>query len=580
MSERLHHVLYWEAVLIDAIGIFVVVLCYEWLTPGRTLQLWEPLHRFGLRMFVGVGLGVAAGLIVAQILVREWVPREHTNVFALACAMLTFGVAHLFLTESGVLAVVVAGLVVGLRHPPQLKYARRFQLRLTELGIGVLFVLLAARLELDRFRDPRLLVLLAVVALVLRPLSVWVSTWGKRFGWREKAFLAWIAPRGIIAASMASLFAARLQELGRPSAVHLETITYAVIGVTITLQGLSARPVAHLLGLEQSNRRTWVLVGDSALVTALGRALRRAGVKVVEFPGLSAFDETLDPDDPRFADAQAVLCANTTMLQNVWTAFRVGRELAEDVCYRWATFEPDGASDAAGVQAAGRAVWSSTVTAAAVAEGLESGSHSIELVEVRAYDQQGRFGKNLQPLFWVEEGTAHIIVDPLNPGEPRGDLAIVLRRPVTGLAGLVESVELMDDENLSFEAALTRLTVTAKRFYPDLPNQALTHGILERELTLPTAVGGRMSIPHGYWDGIEKSRCFLGVVPEGIADMSTPDGFPVRLVFLLISPSGNAAEHLESLAALASLGREPEFVELLCRQRVPDRLARLIAERA
>lgn len=581
VRQRIHHVLYWEGVLIDVVGVFVAVLCYEWLTPDEAHPMWRPLGRFGLRILVGIGLGVAAGFIVADVLKRSWVLKEHVNIFVLACALLTFGVAHVFLTESGILAVVVAGLVVGLRRPPQLKYVKRFKLQLTELGIGTLFILLSAKLELSQFTGWRLLALLAIVMLVLRPTAIWLATWGRRFELREKLFLSWIAPRGIVAAAMASLFAVRLQELGYPEAVHLETFTYAVIATTVTLQGLSAPWVARLLGLQRSDRRTWVLVGDCALVGAVGGGLRRAGVKVVEVTGLTGMEEEdLDPDHPRFADTQAVLCANTTMLQNVWAAWSLGLGIRNDACFRWATFEPKEQEEDRASDPAGCPVWTSTVTAAAVAEGLKGGSHSIEVVEVSKQDEHGRFGDTLQPLFWVKDGGAHIIPDPLAPGQPKGDLAVVLRRRVTGLAGLVAHVERIDAQEPSFELVLGRLAATATRICPDLPMKTLVRGIIDRRVTMPAAVGGGVAIPHAYCSGIDRNRCFVAVVPNGVVDMVTADDVPVRLVFLLISPLGKETNHLESLAALASLGQEAEFIELLCRQRVPERLARLILERA
>jgi mannitol/fructose-specific phosphotransferase system IIA component (Ntr-type) len=542
--------------------------------------MMRPLGGFGLRLLVGIGLGLAGGLVVAYALERSWVPREYVNIFVLASALLTFGVAHVFLTESGVLAVVVAGLVVGLRRPPQLKHVKRFKLELTELGIAMLFMLLSAKLELARFTGVRLLVLLAIVVFLLRPLAIALATWGRQFELREKVFLSWIAPRGIVAAAMASLFAIRLQEQGHPEAAYLETFTYAVIAATVTLQGLSAPWVARLLGVERSDRRTWVLLGDPTLVVALGRGLRQAGVKVVELGGSSTIEEDLDPADPRFADAAAVLCANTTMLQNVWAARSLGLGIRQDACFRWATFEPEVEGAAGDGEPAGRAVWTSTVTAAAVAEGLASGSHSIDVVEIGEEDEQGRFGKGLQPLFWVKDGRAHIVPDLLDPGPPKGDVAVVLRRRVTGLAELVTHIELIDDPEPSFQMVLDRLAETAGRQHPELPMQDVVKGIVDRRLTMPSAVGAGVAIPHAYSEGVERGLCFLAIVPHGVADMVTPDDQPVRLVFLLVSPLGNAAEHLESLAALASIGQEPEFIELLCRQRVPGRIARLIRERA
>lgn len=580
IPERLHHVLYWEGVLIDAVGVFVAVLCYEYLTAGDDGTWALPIGRFGLRLLLGVGIGVAAGLCVAVALEEDLIPRQHINIFALAAALLTFGLAHLILADSGILAVVVAGLVVGIRSPPPLRGLRRFKLELTELGVGVVFVLLAAKLELREFADWRIAALLAVVILALRPMSVWLATWNRDFDRRSKVLLSWIAPRGIVAAAMASLFALRLAELGHPEAAYLETFTYAVIAATVTLQGLSAPWLARALGLEQTERRSWVLVGDAVLVEPLGRGLRQAGVPVVELTGADVLGAGPQPDDPRFGGAQAVLCANLTMLRSVWAMHRWGHVLTPNECYRWATTDPGDSLQGDERELAGRKVWASGQNLASIADGITSGTLAIDVVEVGDVVERGRFGAALQPLFWVREGRADIVVDEQTASQPRGDLAVVLRRRIAGLAELVLHVDLVDQEEPTFEGVLHRLTASAQRQLPDIRIGEVVQGIIDRRQTMPAAVGDGIAIPHGYADGLAQSVCFLAAVPHGISDMVTPDNVPVRLVFLLVSPLGRAQEHLASLAILASLGRDDGFVDLICSQGAPTHIAKLLAERA
>ncbi|MFT7624639.1 MAG: NhaP-type Na+/H+ or K+/H+ antiporter, partial [Myxococcota bacterium] len=214
VRDRLFHVLYWEGVLIDAVGVFAAILCFEWATATAG-YLW-PVADFALRLGLGIGAGGLAGLFLDKLLRSTFIHDEMVNIFVLSFAIFLFGICDAILVESGILAVIVAGLVLGFRKPPRLRSVKRFKLELTELAIGLLFILLSARLDLQRFIEfgDVLLILLAIVMFGLRPINILVSTWGQPFDWREKAFMSWLAPRGIVAASMASLVTLRLTELG------------------------------------------------------------------------------------------------------------------------------------------------------------------------------------------------------------------------------------------------------------------------------------------------------------------------------------------------------------------------------
>ncbi len=575
VTERLHDILYWESVLIDPLGVFVAVLCYEWLTPAEVHGVLGPIGRFGLRLFVGMGVGATLGLIMAAALKRSWIPTEHVNIFVLGGALLTFAVAHGVVTESGILAVVVAGLVIGLVHPPQLRHVKRFKLELTEFGIGLAFVLLSAQLDLARFTGWPLLGVLIVVMLILRPTTVWLSTWHGGFNLREKMFLAWIGPRGIVAAAMASLFALRLQDLGNAEAVHLETITYAVIATTVTLQGLSAPAVARLLGLERADRRAWLLTGDAVVVPELARGLRRAGVPVLELPTSEHPHEGDEFDDPRFANAHAILNVATAVPRDIGE-LRRWSGIPEDRCFSWGPVDDDGHEEEK--HTAGVEVWSTSMTPAQVAHGLATDAFAIDLVEIGDTDERGHFGPDFQPLFWVRDGSGTIVTDPLQPGEPQGEFAVVLRRRIPGLADLVAHVDVIGEPEPSFEFVVDELMKSAKRLLPELPIEQLVAGILERHRTMSAAVGSTVAIPHAYTEQLQHSRCFVANVTYGVA-MDTPDARRVQLVFLVLSPVGGAREHLDSLAAVAHLAQDQEFLALMARQRAPERLAKLIVER-
>ena len=114
VNESLHHILHWEGVLIDPIGVFIAVLCFERFSAG-SLTL-NTLEGFDLRSLVGMGTGLAGGYILLFAINRHWIQREYTNIFALAWALLAFGVADGWVHEAGLLTVIIKGLYVGAKQ--------------------------------------------------------------------------------------------------------------------------------------------------------------------------------------------------------------------------------------------------------------------------------------------------------------------------------------------------------------------------------------------------------------------------------------------------------------------------------
>jgi len=590
VTERLHHVLYWEGVLIDAIGVFVAVLCFEWLS-GPDDDIVAPVAAFFVRFLVGAALGLGAGVVIAFVLARRWVADEHANIFALSMAILAFGVANALMRESGLLAVVTAGLVVALTRPVQLSKMKTFKLELTELAIGVLFIVLSAKLDLTRFADLGInLVLVVLVALfIIRPVNIFVSTVGQGFTRNEKLFLSWLAPRGIVAASMASLFSLRLAELGDPLAVHLETVTYAVIATTVAVQGLSAPMVARMLGVCEVTRRTWLILGQRNLAQTLVRGLRRAGVHAVTVgdrvqdvsPGESSLIAVDDmdemDDDPRLADVDQVLLVHANGRERQASARIWAPHVGRQSCHSWTA---PGQPDADAEETPAQPVYTTCQSPAEVAGAIESDELTIDVLQTSPnVDEPGRFGRDLKPLFWVRGDVAELVVDPAAPGAPRGELAVVLKRRVRGLAGLVADVSFVMTPSPTMRGTVLRLLEEVAHDHPTLPVDELLDGILAREATMSTAIGGGVAVPHAYWSGVQEPRAYLAVIPDGL-DVAGPDEVPVRVVALLVSPPDQAKGHLQALGALVDVLSDDRFRDLVLRQRMPERVVRLIAERA
>ncbi|MCB0360438.1 MAG: cation:proton antiporter, partial [Bdellovibrionales bacterium] len=275
LIPRLHHILHWEGVLIDPIGVFVALLCFEWIAD--TQHQAAAITNFGVRFLVGLVFGGVGGWTIFQGVKREFVPENLINIFALAGAILIFGVSELVISEAGLLSVAVAGLVFGFLEPGQLREIRQFKAEIIDLLLGTLFILLSARLSFDQFEEFGLngALVVAVVMFVVRPISIALCSWGLDFEWRERAFLSWIAPRGIVAASMASIFALLLEQNGQiENPRFVETFTYSIIVSTIILQGFTAGGLARILGLRLARPRGWLIVGAHPFGRELARFIR------------------------------------------------------------------------------------------------------------------------------------------------------------------------------------------------------------------------------------------------------------------------------------------------------------------
>jgi hypothetical protein len=158
-----------------------------------------------------------------------------------------------------------------------------FKENLSVLLISGLFILLAARLDLNALLalGPAVLVLLAIIQFVARPLNVALSTFGSSLSWRERALLAWISPRGIVAAAVSAIFAIRLGELGYAGAELLVPLTFAVIIGTVVLQSATARPLAKLLKVAEPAPSGFLIVGANPVARALGTALQDLGNRIL-----------------------------------------------------------------------------------------------------------------------------------------------------------------------------------------------------------------------------------------------------------------------------------------------------------
>ena len=276
ITQTVGSILHWEAVLIDSIGVFIAILCFEWVVEGGGTVA---LPNFLIRFISGSFIGITGGYMIYWLMKQNWIPDDIVNIFTLSSAMLIFGLTELVKPEAGLLSVTVAGLIVGLKKPRQIREVKAFKAEIVDLLIGLLFLILVARLEIRQFINffeaGGGLVLFAVI-LIIRPVSVFVSSWSTQLNLREKILLSWIAPRGVVAASMASLFALSLQSKGNEtSAALMESFVYSIICATVLIQGLSAGVVARILRLQRPAPNDLVIIGAHHFGRELAKQLEK-----------------------------------------------------------------------------------------------------------------------------------------------------------------------------------------------------------------------------------------------------------------------------------------------------------------
>ena len=277
-------ILRWEGIVIDPIGAVLAVLVFEVILSGgfkeaTSLALIAVLKS----LLIGGAAGVAGAAVMVMLLGRYWIPDFLQNPVTLMMVVGVFAVSDFFQEESGLLAVTLMGMILANQERVTVKHIIEFKENLRVLLIGCLFILLAARLDPGDLAllGSNSLVFLAALIVVARPVGVLLSTIGSRLRFKERFFLMCMAPRGIVAAAMASVFSLRLMEMNHPQAELVVPLTFMVIIGTVVIYGLGAAPVAGLLGVARPNPQGVLIAGAHPWARAIASALKEEGFDVL-----------------------------------------------------------------------------------------------------------------------------------------------------------------------------------------------------------------------------------------------------------------------------------------------------------
>jgi NhaP-type Na+/H+ or K+/H+ antiporter len=256
LASPLSEVLKAEGLLLEPIGAVLALLLLE-LTLGDLRGINDVFIALMQRLGGGVLIGLSAGWLLSEILKK--IKNEASFGIELQVTLgfifLVYGICEYFLPESGLPASVAAGFIVGKREVIDKERLDNLIGELAQLAITVLFPLLAADVSWGELSPLGWggVVCVFMLMVIVRPISIWIATMGRDLNFKEKIFLAWLAPRGIVTAAVASLFSIRLEQAGILGAGRLQGLVFLTILMTVGIQGLSAKPLVNRLKLGQKN---------------------------------------------------------------------------------------------------------------------------------------------------------------------------------------------------------------------------------------------------------------------------------------------------------------------------------------
>jgi len=278
LRKDISAILKWEGILIDPIGALVAVLVFEFISVGAGQEYTKTaLVEFGKIVLFGSTFGFTFAHALNFTINKKWIPHYLLNVVSLASVLGVFILSDTFAHESGLLAVVIMGMVLGNSQSSYLKDLLYFKESLSVLLISILFILLSANIN---FKDLMLIynwetiILFAVVVFIIRPAAVLLSTYNSTLSLKEKIFISWVGPRGIVAAGIASLFGITLVNKGVKDSEFITPLVFMIVMGTVLLNATTARFIAKSLGVFLKKSNGILIIGASEVSQLIARYLK------------------------------------------------------------------------------------------------------------------------------------------------------------------------------------------------------------------------------------------------------------------------------------------------------------------
>lgn len=459
-TAKISSILRWEGIIIDPIGAMVAVLVFEYIAASGAEN---PLIGFIRIVAIGTILGLVGGYVLAYLVRRFLVPDYLRDVSVLTSVLAIFAISNTFAAESGLLAVTVMGIYMANTDLRQLREIWYFKERLSVLLISTLFILLAANVTMNDLMllDWRAFALLAIVLFIIRPIGVQLSALGSDLTRNERTFLSWIAPRGIVAAAVSSLFVFELIEFGYEEARLLSPLVFLIIVGTVLIQGSTAKPFARMLGVSEADPQGFLLMGATPFSCALAESLQNAGFLVrlidsnqqnviqarlrgldVEYGNLlsSFVEETLEIDG-----IGHLLALTSNDEANALACQHFEDEFDSENVYQLQPSRPTGKQHSRNMAPLGRLLFTEEATYSRLAELIEQGAiikrtPLTERFTLQRYHEQ--YGTNALVLMAIQGKRVHIFSSdqPFEPQQGWELVSLVMTDGTTANGAIIDTI--------------------------------------------------------------------------------------------------------------------------------------------
>ncbi len=283
-NTQIAKALRWEGIIIDPLGALFAVLVFEWIVAQQgSPELSPVLFAFARTTLIGLGLGVIVGYLFGLLLRHRYIPPYLQNFAAIAVVTATFALSDTLMHESGLLAVTVMGIWLTNMPNVHTRDILNFKESLTLILVSSLFIILSSRIDFGSVATLgwSALGVLLVIQFVARPAKVFLATIGSSMNRNERLALAWIGPRGIVAAAISAVFALKLEALDYENASLLVPLSFSVIIGTVIIQSATARALVRKLGAGEPDNMGFLIIGANPVAREIATALNSADVRTV-----------------------------------------------------------------------------------------------------------------------------------------------------------------------------------------------------------------------------------------------------------------------------------------------------------